>query len=67
MKKEKTLLVSGWDEWHGPIYFCPFCSEEKLMDDFNFCPACGSNLKDFKFESEEEEQERVKKEKWIIK
>jgi hypothetical protein len=60
--KGKVLLIADYDEWYGPIYTCPFCADEKLMDDFNFCPACGGNVKNIKFESIEEQQKRIKKE-----
>jgi uncharacterized protein (DUF983 family) len=58
---EKLLLITNYDEWYGPIYTCPFCANEKLMDDFNFCQNCGADLKGLKFESGAEEQERMKK------
>jgi hypothetical protein len=61
-KGKKTLLISNWDEWYGPIYTCPYCAEEKLMGDFKFCPNCGGDMKGFKFEKIEDEQERIKEE-----
>jgi rubrerythrin len=60
--KGKVLLIAGYDEWYGPIYICPSCGEENLMDDFNFCPFCGADTKGLKFESIADEQERMKKE-----
>jgi hypothetical protein len=66
MKKKderKQLLISNWDEWYGPIYTCPYCASEKLMDDFYFCPSCGADLKGLKFENIEDEQKRIQKEK----
>jgi rubrerythrin len=59
---KKLLLISGWDEWYGPVYTCPSCGEEKLMDNFNFCPFCGADTKGLKFESIEDQQKRIKKE-----
>ena len=60
---KKTLLVSDYDEWYGPIYACPFCAEETIMDDFNFCPACGGNMEGYGFETIEEDQKRMAREK----
>lgn len=64
---EKLLLITGYDEWYGPIYTCPSCDEEKIMDDFNFCPKCGADLKGLKFESIADEQKRMEKERWMKK
>lgn len=48
--KKKILKVAHWDEFWGPVYACPFCAEQKLCDDFTFCPICGRSLQEFVFE-----------------
>jgi rubrerythrin len=55
---ETLLLITNYDEWYGPIYTCPFCAEETVMNDFNFCPNCGADMDGFKFESISDEQKR---------
>lgn len=59
--KKIILLISNFDEFYGPLYPCPFCAVEKVMDDFNFCPFCGKDLKAYGFEDEVGYSKRVKK------
>jgi rRNA maturation endonuclease Nob1 len=61
--KKKILLISDFDEWYGPIYRCPFCAEETIWDDFNFCPACGGSMEEHGFETIEEDRKRMAREK----
>lgn len=60
---KKILLVFDYDEWHGPIYMCPYCAEETIWDDFNFCPACGGSMEEYDFETMEEDEKRMAIEK----
>ena len=50
------LKIAFFDEFWGPFYRCPFCGEEKLNDDFNFCPVCGMSLESFLFEKEKKDK-----------
>jgi hypothetical protein len=59
---KKTLLVSGFDEWYGPIYTCPFCAEETIIPEFKFCPNCGGNMEGYGLETVDEGHKRIKKE-----
>lgn len=61
-EEKKILLISTYDEWYGPIYACPYCAEETIMNDFKFCPNCGGNMEGYGFETIEEDQKRMKKE-----
>lgn len=56
---KEILFVSSFDEWYGPIYRCPFCAEQKIMQDFNFCPNCGGNMEGYGFETVAEVQKRM--------
>lgn len=61
--EKKTLLVFDYDEWYGPLYRCPYCAEETIWDDFKFCPKCGGNLEGYCFETREEDEKRMAREK----
>lgn len=51
MTKEKIMLpIAFLDEFYGPFYECPFCKENKLNDNFKFCPMCGKKLKEYRYE-----------------
>ena len=55
MIKEKIILpIAFWDEFYGPVYTCPFCKEDKLCDDFKFCPMCGRGLLEYRYEEVKE-------------
>ena len=59
--KKKTLLVLGFDEWYGPIYTCPHCGEETIMQEFKFCPNCGGNMEGYGHETVDEGHKRTAK------
>lgn len=46
----KKLIAEYEDEWYGYVYKCPNCGENRIWNDFAFCPYCGISLKDYIFE-----------------
>jgi len=59
MKEKTTLPIAFWDEFYGPYYTCPFCKEDELCSRFKFCPMCGESLKEYRYESVKESEERI--------
>jgi rubrerythrin len=50
VEMKRVIPISGWDEFYGPIYKCPFCNKDNLQDNYNYCPICGKNLNKYKYE-----------------
>ena len=48
---EKFLAVritkeqyNGWDEIYTQFFVCPYCIDDTIIRDFNYCPNCGIKL-----------------------
>lgn len=47
MEKKEKLEFFAKDEMYTTWYRCPDCKETNVAQDFNFCPDCGKDLKDY--------------------
>lgn len=47
MNPEKEIVIKKTDyndEWWQPVFFCPSCHNEFMVDKPNFCPCCGKKI-----------------------